>query len=97
MEGLRRDYPAYYNNIIRQINRCFRPPGGSWRTVVYFVIQRDGTVRDIDFVERSGSVAFDFRAMEAVECAGQGRFGALPEDLPWDAMPIRFEFRPTGP
>ena len=24
MEGLRRDYPEYYNNIIRQMQRCFR-------------------------------------------------------------------------
>jgi len=96
MEGLRRDYPEYYNNIIRQIQRCFRPPAGAnAEAVVDFVIQRDGTVRDIRFVTRSGNAVFDFEAMGAVECAGSGRFGALPEDLP-DQFPIRFQFRPVG-
>lgn len=97
MEGLRRDYPAYYNNVITQIQRCFRWRGaGNWETTVYFVIKRDGTVSDLDFVKRSGSAAFDFEAMGAVDCAGKGRFGPLPDDLPWDLLPIQFNFRPTG-
>lgn len=99
MEGLRRDYPEYYNNIIRQIQRCFRPPpGANVETVIYFAIQRDGTVRneDIRFVTRSGNAAFDFGAMGAVECAGQGRFGPLPEDLPYEFQPINFRFQPGG-
>lgn len=97
MEGLRRDYPVYYNNVITQIQRCFRwRDGGSWETTVYFVIKRDGAVSDLDFVKRSGSAAFDFEAMGAVDCAGKGRFGPLPDDLPWDLLPIQFNFRPTG-
>lgn len=97
MEGLRRDYPAYYANIITQIQRCFRWQGqGSWETTVYFVIKRDGTVSDLDFVKRSGNPTFDFEAMGSVDCAGKGRFGPLPEDLPWDLLPIQFTFRPQG-
>jgi outer membrane biosynthesis protein TonB len=97
IEGLRRDYPEYYNNIIRQIFRCFRwRQGGGWQATVYFVIRRDGTVSDLDFLARSGNAAFDFEAMGAVDCAGQGRFGPLPEDLPWDRMPVKFDFRPPG-
>jgi outer membrane biosynthesis protein TonB len=97
MEGLRRDYPEYYNNIIRQIDRCLRWRGArNWAAQVYFVIRRDGTVRDIEFMSRSGNTAFDYAAMGAVECAGQGRFGPLPEDLPYESQPILFEFRPSG-
>jgi outer membrane biosynthesis protein TonB len=97
LEGVRRDYPAYYNNIITQIQRCFRwTQGGSWETTVYFAIRRDGTVADIDFVNRSGNAAFDFEAMGAVDCAGKGRFGPLPEDLPFDVLPVQFNFRPQG-
>ena len=97
LEGVRRDYPAYYDNIIRQIARCFRwQGGGNWETTVQFAIRRDGTATDIEFVSRSGSSAFDFEAMGAIDCAGQGRFGALPEDLPFDRLPIQFSFRPTG-
>ena len=96
MEGLRRDYPVYYRNIIRQINNCFRPPrdGRDWLTTVRFTILSDGSVEGLEFVARSGSSDFDFRAMGAVECAGNGRFGPLPEDLPF--QPVQFNFRPAG-
>lgn len=97
IEGLRRDYPQYYNNIIRQIQRCFRwTQGGSWQTTVDFHIDREGNAEGIEFVTRSGNAAFDFEAMGAVECAGAGRFGPLPEDLPYDRFPVRFNFRPMG-
>lgn len=97
MEGLKRDYPEYYNNIILQIQRCFRwRNGGNWRTSVQFVIRQDGSVSDLSFVRQSGNTSFDFEAMGAVDCAGQGRFGPLPEDLPYESLPILFEFSPSG-
>ena len=98
IEGLRRDYPQYYENIIRQIQRCFRwDGGGNWQTTVFFFIERDGTVtQDIQFVTRSGSNAFDFASMGATECAGQGRFGPLPEDVPYERFPVRFRFQPRN-
>ena len=67
-------------------------------TSIIFEISRDGTVegRTIDFYERSGNVNFDYAAMGAVECAGRGAFGALPEELGWDRLPILFTFRPRG-
>ena len=97
LEGVRRDYPAYYNNIIRQIFNCFRwRGGGSWEATVFFMIEREGTVADMRFLSRSGSTAFDFEAIGAVECAGQGRFGQLPDELPYDRLPVQFDFRPPG-
>jgi TonB family protein len=99
MEGLRRDYPIYYRNIITQIQRCFRWSGeGNPQTEVYFVINEDGSVSDQRFVSRSGNPAFDYAALEAiVECAGrQEGFGPLPDDLPYERLPIRFTFRPGG-
>jgi outer membrane biosynthesis protein TonB len=97
IEGLRRDYPQYYENIIRQIQRCFRwSGGGNWETTVFFYIDRDGVARDVQFVTRSGNVTFDYQSMGAVECAGEGRFGKLPSDLPYDRFPVRFRFRPAG-
>jgi len=100
IEGLRRDYPAYYENIIRQINRCFISrwrQGGNWEAEVLFTIGRDGIATDLSFGKRSGNVAFDYAAMEAAgDCAGQGRFGPLPEDFPWEAVRIRFTFEPPS-
>jgi outer membrane biosynthesis protein TonB len=98
MEGLRRDYPAYYNGIIRQIDNCFRPPrdGRDWATTVFFNIEMDGSVAGVEFVARSGNFDFDFSAMGAIECAGNGRFGPLPADFQWDRLPVQFDFTPRG-
>lgn len=100
MEGLRRDFPEYYGNIIRQISRCFRPPTGlpgGLRTTVFFWIRQDGTVTDVQFVEQSGNPDFDYEALGAIaDCAGQGRFGSLPSELPYERLPIQFTFRPSG-
>ena len=98
MEGLRQDYPQYYEQIVLQISRCFRwTTGGRWRTIVRFEIQRDGTIpgSSIQFYQQSGNSTFDIQAFGAVECAGAGRLSPLPEDLPYDALPIQFTFSPA--
>jgi outer membrane biosynthesis protein TonB len=98
MEGIRRDYPEYYNNIIRQMQRCFRWRGEEdLRATVYFVIDRDGSVAEVDILESSRSIAFDIEAMGAAECAGsRDRLGSLPEALPFDRLPILFKFDPRS-
>ena len=98
MEGVRRDYPEYYNNIIRQMQRCFRWRGSDdFRATIYFVIDRDGTVSGIDVLESSNNTPFDIEAMGAAECAGsRGRLGPLPEDLPFDRLPVVFKIDPKG-
>ncbi len=96
IEGIKRDYPAYYAHIIRQITNCFRPPrGGAWEATVVFFIERDGSVREMRLERRSGNPAFDFAALGAVECAGRGRLDPLPDDLPLDRLPVLFDFRPN--
>ena len=98
LEGLRRDYPVYYENIIRQMQRCFRWRGEEdLRARVYFVINRDGSVSEVDIVESSRSIAFDIEAMGAAECAGsRDRLGPLPEALPFDRLPVNFTFTPRA-
>ena len=98
MEGIERDYPEYYNNIIRQMQRCFRWRGEEdLRAAVYFVINRDGSVSEVDIRESSRSIAFDIEAMGAAECAGsRNRLGPLPEALPFDQLPIVFYFEPRA-
>ena len=98
MEGVRRDYPEYYNNIIRQMQRCFRWRGSDdLRATIYFVISRDGTVSSIDVLESSNNTPFDIEAMGAAECAGsRDRLGPLPEDLPFDMLPVVFKIDPKS-
>mgnify|MGYP001162400768 CR=1 FL=1 len=98
MEGIRRDYPEYYNNILRQMQRCFRWRGeDNLRARVYFVINRDGSVSEIDILESSRNIRFNIEAMGAAECVGsRGRLGPLPEALPFDQLPIVFYFEPRS-
>jgi len=98
IEGVRRDYPDYYNNIIRQIQRCFRWRGEEeLRASIYFVINRDGSVSSVDVIESSRNIPFDIEAMGAAECAGsRDRLGPLPETLQFDHLPILFKFEKKG-
>lgn len=90
---------AYLENIIRQVNRHFRPPAdaGGERVEYRFAIERDGRVRTIDFV--AGNAGFRFRsaAMEAIEQAGsRGAFGPLPDAYPGERLVVSFYFRPAS-
>lgn len=98
MAGVRRDYPEYYNNILRQMQRCFRWNGADvYSASIYFVINRDGTVSGIDVLESSRHMPFDIEAMGAAECAGsRGRLGPLPEELPYEQLPVKFNFGPKS-
>ncbi len=91
-------FPDYQQNIIRQIQRYWRPPPGArdLRAEIYFLIHRDGRVTGFDWVARSGNPTFDTRAMSAVESAGlSGAFGPLPDDFPADALAVSFFFDPS--
>lgn len=92
VETLLRDYPQYYKNITNQIQRCFRWEGsGRLEVVMTFRILRDGSVPDFDVEQSSGDLAFDYAAMGAIECAGMpGRIGPLPEDYPFEFLPVRY-------
>ena len=99
IEGFRRDFPEYYENITNQIKRCFRPPERAGRrpVVVRFHIHLDGSITDIDVGQTSGSFSFDTEAMGAVECAGKpGRLGPLPAEYRWEVLPIDFTISPKG-
>ncbi|MCI0433113.1 MAG: TonB C-terminal domain-containing protein [Gemmatimonadetes bacterium] len=98
MAGQEFPYPAYLENIIRQINRYFRWSRETTPEVVLaFYIQRDGSVGGLQVVEKSGDFFFDLEAQKAVELAGrQGAFGPLPEDWVQDRLWVRFRLLPPG-
>ncbi|MBI4520416.1 MAG: TonB C-terminal domain-containing protein [Gemmatimonadetes bacterium] len=98
LEGLRTDYPEYFQNIVRQLTRYFRwRDQGNWEAEVAFVIRKDGEVREIQWVRRSGNILFDLEAMGAVEKAGSDRaFGPLPAGFPADFLAVSFYFSPSG-
>ncbi|MDT8436060.1 MAG: TonB C-terminal domain-containing protein [Gemmatimonadota bacterium] len=98
LEGAAFVDPAYLQNIIRQVHRYWRPPSGGrhLRAEVVFVIERDGSVSEIDMVNRSGAMGFDLEARGAIEAAGRAKaFGPLPAAWPRERLRVSFFFDPT--
>lgn len=97
--GLQFPYPEYLRNIVTQVYRNWDRESARQNSFaeISFLILRDGTVRDIRFVTRSGSFSFDLGAQGAVEAAGNARsFGPLPDGWDADVLPVSFYFKPIS-
>jgi outer membrane biosynthesis protein TonB len=97
--GLQFPYPEYLRNIVTQVYRNWDRGTGRQSNFaeVSFMILRDGSVRDIRFVTRSGSFSFDLGAQGAIEAAGNARsFGPLPDGWDADVLPVSFYFKPAS-
>lgn len=93
--GLDFPYPEYLRNIVNQVYRRWGARNRPLRAEVSFLILRDGTIREVRFVRRSGNFAFDLEAQGAIEAAANaGAFGQLPDGWPSDVLPISFFFEP---
>jgi protein TonB len=96
--GLAFPYPEYLRNIVTQVYQRWDRTSAKQSSFaeISFLILRDGSVRDIRFVTRSGSFAFDLDAQGAIEAAGNTRaFGPLPDGWNADVLPVSFYFKPT--
>jgi len=94
-EGVAFPFPEYTNNIVVQIARRWQRPFDATplQAEIGFLIHRDGSISDIQFVRRSGNFAFDLEAQGAIEESGRFKaFGALPSGWPADVLFIRFYF-----
>jgi protein TonB len=96
--GLAFPFPEYLRNIVTQVYQRWDRAAAKQSNFaeISFLILRDGSVRDIRFVTRSGSFAFDLDAQGAIEAAGNSRaFGQLPDGWEADVLPVSFYFQPT--
>jgi protein TonB len=96
--GLAFPYPEYLRNIVTQVYQRWDRASAKQSSFaeISFLILRDGSVRDIRFVTRSGSFAFDIDAQGAIEAAGNSRaFGQLPDGWEADVLPVSFYFKPS--
>ncbi len=97
--GLQFPFPEYLRNIVNEVYRNWDRESSrqSSSAEISFLILRDGTVRDIRFVTRSGSFSFDLGAQGAIEAAGNARgFGELPDGWEADVLPVSIYFKPTS-
>jgi outer membrane biosynthesis protein TonB len=83
------------NNIVRQIALNFKPSdtNSGLKADVMFLIYRNGSVKIVRFVTRSGSYSFDLEAQGAIESAAPN-FGPLPDGFRDDVLPVVFSFDP---
>lgn len=96
--GLQFPFPEYLRNIVNQVYRNWDRDASRQNSSaeISFLILRDGSVRDIRFVTRSGSFNFDLSAQGAIEAAGNASgFGALPDGWDADVLPVSIYFKPT--
>lgn len=94
-EGVDFPFPEYLQNMVSQILRRWQRPQQSTplEAEVSFLVHRDGSITDLQFVKRSGQFAFDLEAQGAVEEAGRFHaFGPLPDRWPADVLFVRFYF-----
>jgi len=68
LEGAAFVDPAYLQNIIRQVNRYWRPPAGGrhLRAEVVFVIEQDGSVEEIEMLRNGESTPQQARAKASI-------------------------------
>ena len=94
-EGVAFPFPEYTNNIVTEIARRWQRPYGATalQAEIGFLIHRDGSITDIQFIHRSGSFTFDLEAQGAIEETGRFKaFGPLPPGWSADVLFIRFYF-----
>lgn len=94
-EGIEFPFPEYLQNIVSQVLRRWQRPlqNTPLEAEVGFMVHRDGSVTDLQFVKRSGNFAFDLEAQGAIEEAGRFKaFGVLPDGWVPDVLFVRFYF-----
>jgi outer membrane biosynthesis protein TonB len=94
-EGIEFPFPEYLQNIVSQVLQRWQRPleSSPLEAEVSFMVHRDGSVTDLQFVRRSGDFAFDLEAQGAIEEAGRIKaFGLLPDGWVPDILFVRFYF-----
>ncbi|HEU4698150.1 MAG TPA: TonB C-terminal domain-containing protein [Gemmatimonadales bacterium] len=93
--GLQFPFPEYLRNVVNEILRRFNPQNAALHASIGFYITRDGSIRDLRFLQRSGSFSFDLEAQGAIEAAANANaFGPLPDGWPNDVLYIVYDFEP---
>lgn len=93
IEAVRFPYTYYLNQVRKKISENWmwsQTTSGSFRTVIYFRIYRDGQISEPVYKEHSGSQAFDSLAWRAIKTSAP--FPPLPDGYPEDNLGIYFEF-----
>jgi protein TonB len=90
LEGRPFEFPWYLEQLVRKIERNWRPSSNTLRATVYFRIARNGRISDIRVAEESGNFLFDQAARRAVEASAP--MPPLPGEYDGDFLGVYFDF-----
>jgi protein TonB len=85
-------YAYYTNMVVKKISRYWQwsTDFGNLKTVVYFRIDKDGTVKEASVHDSSGDKLFDQQAVRAIKLSSP--FPPLPQEFPESDLGVYFEF-----
>ena len=85
-------YSYYTSMLVKKISRNWQwaVEFGRLKSVVYFKIQKDGTLSDVAIKETSGDALFDQQALRAIQLCDP--FPPLPDEYPENNLGVFFEF-----
>jgi len=90
LEGRPFEFPWYLEQLVRKIERNWRPSSNTLSATVYFRIARNGRISDIRVAEESGNFLFDQSARRAVEASAP--MPPLPGEYDGDFLGVYFDF-----
>jgi len=90
LEGKPFRFPWYLDQLVRKIERNWRPSSNTLKATVYFRISSDGRLSDIKIAEESGNFLFDQAARRAVEASAP--LPPLPDEYEGDYLGVYFDF-----
>ena len=90
LEGRPFRFPWYLEQLVRKIERNWRPSTNTMRATVYFRIARNGRLSEIEVSEPSGNFLFDQAAQRAVEASAP--MPPLPGEYDGDYLGVYFDF-----
>jgi protein TonB len=90
LEGRPFRFPWYLEQLVRKIERNWRPSTNTMRATVYFRIARNGRISEIEVSEPSGNFLFDQAAQRAVEASAP--MPPLPGEYDGDYLGVYFDF-----
>ena len=90
LEGEPFPYPWYLDQLVRKIERNWRPTSNTLSATIHFRIDADGRIREVEVHEKSGNFLFDQAAKRAVE--GATPLPPLPDEYGGDWLGVYFVF-----
>lgn len=90
LEGKPFPFPWYLEQLVRKVERNWRPGSNALTATVHFRIDARGRIRDVDVHESSGNFLFDQAARRAVEASDP--MPPLPEEYGGDWLGVYFVF-----